>query len=216
MTRARAIVHGALGLLLGACVVAAILVAVIDGVGSRIRSGQPALPFLAAAVAAATLAPMLPRLSSTAGRLRSRRRGDPYAALAKAAQQMRVGRLEDVLPGFAEVLAEGTAAARAAVWLPVGERIVEAASSPADGVAREVSSLAELLAEPDTDSVVPVLDGGALRAALVITKSAAVTVADRQLLRDLATDAALLLRVVALTVALKERVRQTDDLVLEV
>jgi signal transduction histidine kinase len=68
------------------------------------------------------------------------------------------------------------------------------------------------LAEPDTDSLVPVLDGNDLRALLVVTKPAPITAADRRLLRDLAGGTALLLRVVALNTELADRVRRADEL----
>ena len=73
-----------------------------------------------------------------------------------------------------------------------------------------------LLARPDTDHVVPVLDGDVLRAALAIGKPGApVTPADQQLVRDVAHGAALLLRGVALNAELADRVRRADDLATE-
>jgi signal transduction histidine kinase len=103
------------------------------------------------------------------------------------------------------------------IWLAVGDRLVDAAHHPPDagdpdGPPRSVSGLADLLLEPDTDSVVPVLDGGRLRAVLVIDKAAAITAADRRLLHDVANGAALLLRVAALNAELSDRVRRAAEL----
>jgi signal transduction histidine kinase len=122
-----------------------------------------------------------------------------------------------VLPGLAQVLAAGTAADRAVIWLAVGDRLVEAAHHPPDAgdpasPPRSVPGLADLLVEPDTDYVVPVLDGDVLRAALVITKPAAISAADRRLLHDVAKGAALLLRVAALNAELSDRVRRAAEL----
>jgi signal transduction histidine kinase len=212
MTRARAAGARALGLLLVACGVAALWVAVVGGLGALLPAQRLLWPFVAAALAAAFVLPLVPRLDRAVARARGQRSGDPHDALVAAAQRMAAGRLEEVLPVIADVLAEGTGAVRAAVWLAVGDRLVEASSSPADGPGRAVGSVAALLAEPDTDSLVPVLDGNDLRALLVVTKPAPITAADRRLLRDLAGGTALLLRVVALNTELADRVRRADEL----
>jgi signal transduction histidine kinase len=199
--------------------VAAVLVAVVHG-GSELivpRQLRVMLPFLAAAFATVALFLAWPFVERTVARVAGRSLASPYSALAEAARRIQAGSLEQVLPGLAQVLAEGTAAVRAAVWLAVGDRLVEAAHHPPDteGAAapgRIVPGLAELLAEPGTDHVVPVLDGGVLRAVLTITKSGAITVADRQLLQDVANGAALPLRVVALNAELSERVRRAAEL----
>jgi len=76
-----------------------------------------------------------------------------------------------------------------------------------------VENLAVLLARPDTDLVVPVLDGSVLRAALAIDKpDAPVTPADRRLMQDVADGAGLLLRSIARGAELHERVRRADEL----
>ena len=72
--------------------------------------------------------------------------------------------------------------------------------------------LAALLARPDTDSAVPVRDGTVLRAVLAIRKPSAVTAADRQLMQDVASGAALVLRVAALNAELAERVQRAAAL----
>jgi signal transduction histidine kinase len=99
----------------------------------------------------------------------------------------------------------------------VGDRLVEAVHHPPDtgGASppgRTVTGLADLLVDPDVDHVVPVLDAGVLRAALTITKQGPITVADRDLLHDVANGAALPLRVVALNAELSERVRRAAEL----
>ena len=205
--------------LLVAVGVAAVILVVVH-VGTRMvtpRQLQVMLPFLAVALAAIALFLVWSSLGRVVTRVAGLGVVSPYSALAEAARRIQTGSLEQVLPGLAQVLATGTGADRAVIWLAVGDRLVDAAHHPPGaggpaGPPRSVQRLADLLVEPDTDHVVPVLDGGALRAALVITKPAAITAADRQLLNDVANGAALLLRVVALNAELRERVRQAADL----
>jgi signal transduction histidine kinase len=203
--------------------VAAVLVAVVHGGRALTRTlDLPrqlvlALPFLAAGVACVAVFLVWPLLERMVVRVAGRSLASPYSALAEAARRIQAGSLEQVLPGLAQVLAEGTGAVRAAVWLAVGDRLVEAVHHPPDAgdaprPERTVPGLADLLVAPDVDSVVPVLDAGVLRAALTITKPASVTVADRELLHDVANGATLPLRVVSLNAELSERVRRAAEL----
>jgi signal transduction histidine kinase len=199
--------------------VAAVLVAVVRGGRALIDTKQLwlVLPFVAVAFAAVGLFLVWPVLERTVARVAGERLASPYSALAEAARRIQAGSLDRVLPGLAQVLAEGTGAVRAAVWLTVGDRLVEAVHHPPDtgGASppgRTVTGLADLLVDPDVDHVVPVLDAGVLRAALTITKPGPITVADRDLLHDVANGAALPLRVVALNAELSERVRRAAEL----
>lgn len=206
--------------------VLAVFVLVVGVAGSWAGMGPVAvlLPFTAAAVAALGAAAALPRLDRWARRLDPRRTGTPYSALASAAARIRAGTLPAALPGLAEAIASGTGAQRAVVWLAVEDRLVAAAVHPpgdADGSGAgedgtgelSVPGLAVLLTRPDTDHVVPVLDGEQLRAALTIGKTgAAITPDDRRLLRDLAHGAGALLREVAHGIELERRVRRADEL----
>jgi hypothetical protein len=199
--------------------VAAVLVAVVRGGRALIDTRQLwlVLPFVAVAFAAVGLFLVWPVLERTVARVAGERLASPYSALAEAARRIQAGSLDQVLPGLAQVLAEGTGAVRAAVWLTVGDRLVEAVHHPPDtgGASppgRTVTGLADLLVDPDVDHVVPVLDAGVLRAALTITKQGPITVADRDLLHDVANGAALPLRVVALNAELSERVRRAAEL----
>jgi signal transduction histidine kinase len=199
--------------------VAAVLVAVVRGGRALIDTKQLwlVLPFVAVAFAAVGLFLVWPVLERTVARVAGERLASPYSALAEAARRIQAGSLDRVLPGLAQVLAEGTGAVRAAVWLTVGDRLVEAVHHPPDtgGASppgRTVTGLADLLVDPDVDHVVPVLAAGVLRAALTITKPGPITVADRDLLHDVANGAALPLRVVALNAELSERVRRAAEL----
>ncbi|HYH29878.1 MAG TPA: hypothetical protein VD903_05790 [Pseudonocardia sp.] len=212
--------------LLVACGVAVVLVVVVDGGDLVTGPGQGGvlLPFLAVAVAAVGLRPALPRIDRIVQRLADHRVVTPYSALAEAAARIRAGSLEQALPGLAQVLVDGTGAARAEVWLAVGERLVRAAAHPGPAGPDEpdavpnpaVPNLGVLLGRPGTDHAVPVLEDTVLRAVLTIGKHGApVTASDRRLVQDVANGAGLLLRGVALNAELTERVRLADDLARE-
>ncbi|GAA0920649.1 hypothetical protein [Pseudonocardia zijingensis] len=219
----RTIVARLLRAMLVACGSCAVLVATLGVAALVIGSGplDVLLPFTAVMAIALGLGLVLPRIDQLVERLTHHREVTPYSALAETAARIRAGELEQALPGLAQVVADGTGASHAAVWLAVGDRLVRAAAHPppADGArggAETVENLAILLSRPDTDHVVPVLDGPVLRAALAIAKPGApITPADQALVRDAANGAALLLRGVALNAELAERVRRADDLAAE-
>ncbi|GAY10458.1 hypothetical protein [Pseudonocardia sp. N23] len=203
--------------------VAVVFVAVVDGAGRALPSEGVAvlLPFAAAAICGVGLALLAPRITRLVTRLTHHRETTPYMALADAAARIRAGSLEEALPGLAEVVAEGTSAARGAVWLVIGDRLVLAAQYPVVPEAPmsnrpgnlAVDNLAVLLTRDDTDHVVPVLDGTQLRAALTVAKpGSSITPADQQLMRDVANGAAMLLRGVSQNAELAERVRRADEL----
>jgi hypothetical protein len=214
----RAIVASALRLVLVAGFVGAVFAAVVGGLGAL--TGAPTggaamlIPFLAAALSLAGLGLAGDRLDRIAGRW-----APPtvtrYSALAEAAARLRAESWERAMPDLARVLAEGTGARRAEIWLAVRDQLLGGASHPPrpDGPPPPVDNLAVLLARPDTTHVVPVLDGPLLRAALVIEKpDRPLTTADQQLMRDVAHGAGMLLRGVALNAELAERVRRADEL----
>ena len=218
----RTIVARLLRGLMVACGAAVVLVATLGAATLALGPGplEVLLPFAAVMAIAVGLGFVLPRIDQLVERLTDHREVTPYSALAEAAARIRAGELDQALPGLAQVVADGTGATRAVVWLAVGDRLVRAAEYPppvagseAEPEAGTVENLAVLLTRPDTDHVVPVLDGTVLRAALAITKPGApITPADQQLVRDVANGAALLLRGVALNAELAERVRRADDL----
>ncbi|MCE0766802.1 hypothetical protein LWC35_28430 [Pseudonocardia kujensis] len=178
------------------------------------------LPFLAALVCAVGAARLRPVVDRFVERVTHARATTPYSALAEAAARIRSGTPDSALPGLAEVLAEGTAAREARVWLAVSDRLVTAAVHPPRAVTGDtVPNLAVLLGGEDperrADHVVPIVEGQTLRAVLAIRKTAAITPADQQLMRDLAGGAGLLLRGVAMNTELRDRVRRAAELAAE-
>jgi hypothetical protein len=215
----RTIAAKPLRLILVACLVAATFAVVVDGLGLVMHSAKVAvlLPFAAAAVSVAGLAMALPRINRLVQSVARNPATTPYSALARAATGIQAGSLEEALPGLARILTEGTRAKRGTVWLAVEQRLVSAAYYPAiEGGPGTISDLAALLAHPDVDHAVPVLDGSVLRAVLTIGKPGrSVTQADQRFMQDVANGAGLLLRGVQLNAELGERVRRAGELATE-
>jgi signal transduction histidine kinase len=159
-----------------------------SGGGSR---ESVVLSAIAAAVVAVAFQPVRQRANRFADRLVYGKRATPYEVLSEFSG--RVGEAyaaDDVLPRMAQVLAAGTGAEAAAVWLRVGGELRPTAVWPA-----EASVPTEL--PPDA---VDVLHQGDLLGALSVAMppSDPMDPAKRKLVEDLASQAGLVLRNVRL------------------
>jgi signal transduction histidine kinase len=159
-----------------------------SGGGSR---ASVVLSAIAAAVVAVAFQPVRQRANRFADRLVYGKRATPYEVLSEFSG--RVGEAyaaDDVLPRMAQVLAAGTGAEAAAVWLRVGSELRPTAVWPA-----EASVPTEL--PPDA---VDVLHQGDLLGALSVAmpQSDPMDPAKRKLVEDLASQAGLVLRNVRL------------------
>ena len=132
----KTIVYGSL-----AAFITAVYVLVVVGIGSlgsgSLHAGSRpnlGLSILATAVVAVAFQPVRERMQHLANRLVFGKRATPYEALSDFAGRMGgTYAAEDVLPRMARVLAEGTGADRAVVWLKDGTGLVAGACWPADG-----------------------------------------------------------------------------------
>ena len=132
----RTIVYGSL-----AAFITAVYILVVVGIGSLGSGSVPAgsrtnlgLSILATAVVAVAFQPVRERVQRLANRLVFGKRATPYEALSEFAGRMGgTYAAEDVLPRMARVLAEGTGADRAVVWLKDGAGLVAGAYWPTDG-----------------------------------------------------------------------------------
>ena len=124
-----------------------VLVVAVDGVAGQ---GQRLLlPFVAAGVAAAGMVAARRPIDRLVRGVTHHRLTTPYSVLAETTARVGAGSLEEALPGLAQVIAEGTGAQRAVVWLAVDDRLVETAAYPVDGLpAAAADNLAVLLARP--------------------------------------------------------------------
>jgi signal transduction histidine kinase len=188
----------------GALVVIAILVyaGAVALVGAfAMDRNRPALLFVIALALGIAFRPAMRVGRRIADRLVYGRRATPYEVLTEFSE--RVGEsyaTEDVLPRMAQVLAEGSGAEVARVWLLVGGGFRPACSWPGDApplAPRAAGS--EPFAVPG-ETVVEVRDRGEVLGALSVQMPASdpMTPAKEKLVRDLAAQAGLVLRNVRL------------------
>jgi signal transduction histidine kinase len=168
------------------------------------EGGFNPLPFAAAAIVALAFQPVRRWATRLANRLIYGRRATPYEVLSEFSHRVAgTYASEDVLPRMARILGEGTGAARAEVWLRVGDQLRAAASWPeADTGPRQPIPLAEgqMPHIPGTARAIPVEHQGELLGALAISmpRGASFTPTTEKLVRDVATQAGLVLRNVRL------------------
>jgi signal transduction histidine kinase len=204
----RTLVYGAL-----AAFITAIYVAIVVGIGNLIGSGsQPNLflSILATALVAVAFQPVRERLQRIANRLVYGRRATPYEVLSQFSERVAESYASDeVLPRMARVLADGTGAVRASVWLRAGNVVHAAASWPDESTGSERATLIDgaLPEMPGADRSVAVRHQGELLGALTVTKrrGESLTPVEEKLLADLASQAGLVLKNVGLTDELLQR-----------
>ena len=201
----KTVVYGAL-----AAFITGVYVAIVVGVGSLAgRGGQPnvALSILATGVVAIAFQPVRERVQRFANHLVYGKRATPYEVLSEFSDRLGGAyAAEDLLPRMARILAEGTGAARADVWLASGSMLRPDATWPEDA-----PSLADLPVEPFPDAVIPVRHQGELLGALSLEKRTGETLSatEQKLVKDLAGQAGLVLRNVRLT---EELLARLEDL----
>jgi signal transduction histidine kinase len=176
---------------------------IVGGVGALVESSSSTvLSFIAAALVAVLFQPMLSRARRFADRVVYGHRASPYEVLASFSARM-AGRENDVVLGeMARVVAEGTGATSADVWLKLDGALYPSASWPdggADGH-RTLPAPGDEMPTIEADVAVPVRHDDELLGALTVSMPAAepATDATRQLLSDLAGQAGLVLRNVRL------------------
>jgi signal transduction histidine kinase len=189
-----------------------IYVGVVVGLGAVVGSkSNVGLSIVATAIIAVAFQPVRVRARRLADRLVYGKRATPYEVLSDFSERM-AGALptDDILPRMVRVLAEGTGASRADVWLVVGSRLRQSALWPAttDRAAAEVALTdGELPPFEGTSIAVPVRHQGELLGALTVSKPPAdpLTPAEQKLVQDLASQAGLVLRNVRLAAELMAR-----------
>jgi signal transduction histidine kinase len=168
--------------------------AIVGGLGAGVGAASNGwFSFLAAATLALLFQPARDRARVLADRLVYGKRATPYEVLAEFS-----GRLgdtydvDDVLTRMARILAQGTGATNATVWLSVGGGLRPAATFPPDGA-------------PEHAYTAEVRHQGELLGELSVTATAAdpMNPAKEKLVADLAAQAGLVLRNVRLIEELK-------------
>jgi signal transduction histidine kinase len=185
--------------------ITAIYAATVAGAGALAgRRGSLALAAVAAAVIAVAFQPLRERVQHLANRVVYGKRATPYEVLAEFSGRMSDAYATEEVPRrMAQILAGGTGARTAEVWLALGSELHRAAAWPTDTPAAgalTVSAAGGLPPVPGADRAVPVLHQGQLLGALIVRMAAGspLTTAQDKLIRDLAGQAGLVLRNAAL------------------
>jgi signal transduction histidine kinase len=196
-----------------AALITAVYLAVVVGIGSLVGRGNSANVFLsviATAIVALAFQPVRTRLQHVADRLVYGRRASPYEVLSEMSRRVAEAYGEDLLPRMAQVLAQGTGAIRAEVWLRLGGDLRRAAAWPTatgETAAVPIHGI-DLPTIPGSSQVVPVRHADELLGALALVKRPGDSLSpiELKLVEDLANEAGLVLRNVALTEELREHV----------
>ena len=194
----KALVYGIL-----AALFTLVYVALVIGVGTIVGDqGNSFLTILTAVAIAVAFQPVRERVRHLANRIVYGKRATPYEVLSEFSDKVATGfAAEDVLPRMAQILASGTGASSARVWLRFGEELRPAASWPENGSAPPV------VVEDghpggfgDGEDGVEVRHLGELLGALSVTMppSDPMNPSKERLVRDLAAQAGLVLRNVRL------------------
>jgi signal transduction histidine kinase len=163
-------------------------------------------------VVAVAFQPVRERVQRLANRLVYGRRATPYEVLADFAGRMAgTYAVEDLLPRMARILAEGTGAARADVWLRSGDIFHDGAVWP-PGVPPQPPAHATQAGVPayPADRILPVRHQGEVLGALSVSKrpGESLTPTEGRLLADLAAQVGLVLKNVGLREQLLARLEE--------
>jgi len=211
----KTVVYGSL-----AAFITAVYVLVVVGIGSlgsgSLHAGsRPSLglSILATAVVAVAFQPVRERAQHLANRLVFGKRATPYQALSEFAGRMGGAyAAEDVLPRMARVLAEGTGADRAVVWLKDGAELAAGACWPADAGPPRRAALpgGEVPAIAGAGRIALVSYQGETLGALSVSKRPGenLTPVEDKLMSDLAAQAGLVMRNIGLTEQLRARLAE--------
>ncbi|MFY9614065.1 MAG: sensor histidine kinase [Candidatus Dormiibacterota bacterium] len=207
----RTLVYGAL-----AAFITAVYVGIVVGVGTLVGAGGKPnllLSIVATAIVAVGFQPVRERLQKIANRLVYGKRATPYEVLSQFSERVaETYAADEALPKMARVLAEGTGAERAEVWLRNGTELRAAAIWPVDANGRPAFSIADdaLPQISGADRAVAVRHQGELLGALTVAKrqGESLTPVEEKLLDDLASQAGLVLKNVGLTTELLARLEE--------
>lgn len=198
-----------------AAFITGVYIVIVVGIGSLAQRGvRPSLglSIVATAVVAVAFQPVRERVQRLANRLVYGRRATPYEVLADFAGRMAgTYAVEDLLPRMARILAEGTGAARADVWLRSGDTFHDGAVWPA-GVPPQPparATQADVPAYP-AGRILPVRYQGEVLGALSVSKrpGESLTPTEGRLLADLAAQVGLVLKNVGLREQLLARLEE--------
>jgi signal transduction histidine kinase len=197
-----------------AAIISAAYILIVVNIGALIGGSQRLwLSLVTTAVIALAFQPLRQRAQRLANRLVYGWRATPYEALSQFSEHLsETYSHEDILDRMARILAQGTGAERAEVWVRAGQRLMLASSSPP--LAEPLTPLTMqngTLPEMRRDTVVPISHAGELLGALAVNKKRgeSLNTVEQKLIGDLAGQAGLVLKNVGLN---RELLARLDDL----
>ena len=207
----KTLVYGSL-----AAFITVVYVGVVVGLGSLVRANF-VLSVAATAIVAVLFQPVRERVQRWANRLVYGQRATPYEVLSRFSDRVtETYATGDVLLRTARVIAEGTGARLAQVWLRVGSEWRNAARWPDEadltGATRLPAVAEDLPVFPGIDTSVPVRYHDELLGAVAVAKppDQPLTPGELGLLEDLAQQAGLVLSNVRLTSELNTRIDEVS------
>ena len=201
----RSVVYGLL-----AAGLTAVYVAIVAGVGALVgHTGGPASTVAAAAVVALLFQPLRHRADAFANRLVYGDRATPYQVLSEFAGAMaRTLPLDEQLDRVVSLLASGTAAARAELWIKVGDTLQPAVVWPRDAEASIGPAWDDELTVDGSTGVFPIRHDGEHLGTLVVSKPRHEPLSPTELglAQHVASQAGLVVRNVRLTAELRHTI----------
>ncbi|HEX7166476.1 MAG TPA: sensor histidine kinase [Acidimicrobiales bacterium] len=196
--------------------VSVVYVGVVVGFGAVVGGANTenlGLSIVATGIVALAFQPVKERVTRFANYLVYGKRATPYEVLSEFTQRVsETPGTDELVSRMARILAEGTAARRADVWLKVGNELRPAASWPADLECPNPLTITgrEIPWIENVTAVAAVRHQGELFGALSVTKppNESLTPTEESLLDDLARQAGLVLRNVQLTADLLSRLQE--------
>jgi signal transduction histidine kinase len=191
-----------------------VYVAIVVGVGAIVGSrADPILSAVAAAIIALAFQPVRSRAQRFADRLVYGERAAPYEVLSEFSARLgNTYATDELLPRMARVLAGGTGATRVDVWVRIGDELVSGARWPQDAETPAPITVGEGDAGQSSEIEMrePIRHQGELLGALSIAKRPGdpITPTEEKLVHDLASQAGLVMRNVALAERLMDNVEQ--------
>ena len=206
----KTLVYGALAAFVGA-----VYVVVAVAIGAFVGATE-VLSLVATAIVAVAFKPIEHRAQRLANRVVYGDRAAPYETLSRFSEQVaEMYSTDEVLPRMARLLAEGTGASRAEVWLRFGSELRPFASCPQEELSTSPvpitgDSVPKIVAASRVEaasSTAQVRDRGEIVGALTVTKPPyePLTPVEEKLLSDLASRVGPILRNVALIADLRTR-----------
>jgi signal transduction histidine kinase len=199
----RSLAYGAFAVFIGG-----IYVALVVGIGALLGGDSSFGPSIAATVAVAiAFEPGRRRMKQLANRFVYGKRATPYEVLARFSRRSSELSDEELLERIPHLIADGTGASEAALWVRTDGGFRTASAWPEDTVARTIQSSGQF-ADPDAEYSLPVYHDGELMGGLSLAKTGGETVTppEEALLHDLAAGMGLALRNALLTRQLRKQV----------